>query len=105
LNPDFGAVLFWRDEDSQGAADESALPLTDGLKSRLHEFYRWFNELYLSADEPASQLDNRLFDDHGIELWEQLLSELQAHCRVIYYSQELAAYFESPEKFKAARGL
>ena len=50
-----------------------------------------------------SQLDNRLFDDTGIELWEQLRSELHGRYRVIYYSQELAEYFETPELFRTTR--
>lgn len=103
LNPDFDAILFWRDEQSQAKADERTLPLTSGLRQRLDEFYRWFSELYLDADGPRSQLDDRLFDDRGVELWEQLRSELQGQYRVIYYSQELAAYFETPDLFIAKR--
>jgi len=48
-------------------------------------------------------LDNRLFDDTGIELWEQLRSELQGQYRVIYYSLELAEHFETPEQFRVTR--
>ena len=103
LSPDFDAILFWRDEQSQAKADERALPLSDGLRQRLDEFYRWFSELYLSADEPRSRLDNRLFDDTGMELWEQLRSELQGQYQVTYYSQEFAEYFETPELFRATR--
>jgi len=103
LSLDFDAILFWRDGQSQDKADERALPLSDGLKQRLDEFYKWCSELYLLADEPRSQLDNRLFDDRGIELWEELRSELQGQYRVTYYSQELAEYFETPELFRVAR--
>jgi hypothetical protein len=105
LSPDFDAILFWHDEQSQGVADERALPITDGLRQRLDEFYRWFSELYLNleAHERRSSLDNRLFDDRGMELWEQLRSELQGQYQVIYYSQELAAYFETPELFRQYR--
>jgi hypothetical protein len=103
LSMDFDAILFWRDDQSQDKADQHALPLSDGLRQRLDEFYRWFSELHLLADGPRSQLDNRLFDDRGIELWEQLRSELQGQYRVIYYSQELAEYFDTPELFRAAR--
>src|SRR4051794_38479761 len=103
LYPDFDAVLFWRDEQSQAKADESALPLTGVLRQQLGEFYKWFSELHLNADASRSHLDNRLFDDRGIELWEQLRLELQGHYRVIYYSQELAEYFETPQLFEARR--
>jgi len=103
LSPDFDAILFWRDEQSSAVADERTLPLSDGLRQRLDEFYRWFSELYLSADGPRSQVDNRLCDDTGIELWEQLRSELQGQYRVIYYSLELAEHFETPEQFRVTR--
>jgi len=103
LNPDFDAILFWRDEQSRDKVDERTLPLTGALRERLEEFYRWFSELYLQADGPRSRLDNRLFDDSGIELWEQLRSELQGQYRVIYYSQELAEYFDTPELFRVTR--
>src|ERR1051325_3195207 len=103
LSPDFDAILFWRDEQSQDKADERALPLSDGLSKRLDEFYRWFGELYLQADAPRSRMDNRLFDDSGIALWEQLRSELQGQYRVVYYSLELLDYFETPELFRATR--
>src|SRR5687768_7002750 len=103
LNLDFDAILFWRDEQSRGKVDERELPLSDALRQRLDEFYRWFSELYLLADERSSQLDNRLFDDTGVVLWEQLRLELQGQYRVIYYSQELAEYFETPRAFKVAR--
>jgi hypothetical protein len=103
LSPDWDAIIFWRDEQGQDKADDRAFPLSDALRQRLDEFYKWFDELYLSADGPRSQLDNRLFDDKGIELWEQLRSELQGQFEVIYYSQELAEYFATPELFKATR--
>jgi len=103
LGPDFGAILFWRDEQCQSAVDDRTLPLTDGLRRRLDEFYGWFNELYLSADEQRTRMDNRLFDETGIELWEQLRAELQSQYRMIYYSQELAEYFDTPELFRATR--
>src|SRR3954464_5012989 len=102
LFPDWDALLFWRDEQSQEKIDDTLLPFSPGLRQRLDDFYRWFSELYLDADDRPSKSDNRLFDDRGIELWEQLRSELP-HFHVIYYSQEFAEYFDSAEQFKAAR--
>jgi hypothetical protein len=103
LNPDFDAIVFWRDEQSQDKVDARALPLTDAFRERLDEFYRWFSELYLEADGLRSRLNNRLFDDRGIELWDPLRSEVQGQYRVIYYSQELAEYFDTPEFFRVTR--
>src|SRR5687768_1428471 len=103
LNLDWDAALFWHDAESQSKVDERALPLSEGLEDRLTEFYRWFSELYLLADEPGSPLDKRLFDDRGIVLWEELAEELRGEYRVIYYSLEFADYFETVDEFEGAR--
>jgi len=79
------------------------LPLSGKLRRRPDEFYRWFCELQLLADPPSTPIDRRLFDEAGIELWEQLRAELQGQYEVIYYSQEFADYFTSPELFRTSR--
>ena len=103
LSPDFDAILFWRDELGQGIADQRSLPLSEVCRDRLREFYRWFSELHLIADEKRSRLDARLFDEKGLILWKQLRSDLQGRYDVVYYSQELGEYFETPELFSNAR--
>jgi len=103
LRPDFDAILFWRDEQGQGVADEALLQLTHACRARLDEFYRWFTELHLIADGKRSPLDARIFDDRGIDLWKQLRADLEGRYAVVYYSQELAEYFETPELFSKAR--
>jgi hypothetical protein len=103
LHPDFDAILFWRDEQGQGVADECSLPLTDGCRAQLSEFYRWFTELHLTSDEKRSPLDARLFDERGIDLWKRVRAELEGRYGVVYYSQELAEYFETPELLSKAR--
>jgi len=103
LSLDFDAILFWYDEQGQEEIDEKTLGISEGLRQELDRFYFWFSELYLAADELASPLDNRLFDDRGFELWELLRAELAGRYRVIYWSQEFGEYAETPEEFRRMR--
>ena len=101
---DFDAILFWYDEQGQEQIDEKTLGISEGLREELERFYFWFSELYLVEEVfSGSDLDNRLFDDRGLKLWELLRAELVGRYRVIYWSREFSDYFDTPEEFRRVR--
>lgn len=100
---DFDAIVFWFDEQGQEKIDEKTLDLSDELIRKLDELYAWFGDLYLDNDELPSDLDNRLFDDGALELWESLRAELAGRYNVIYYSREFMLYVDTPEAFRRLR--
>jgi hypothetical protein len=105
LMPDWNAVLFYRDAKGSEAVDEDSLPISTALKRELRDFYAWFSEMFLHDDprEPISDMDRRLMDNRGVELWECLSRELSGAYRVIFHSHELHRDFDRPEEFKAMR--
>jgi hypothetical protein len=101
---DFDAILFWYDEQGQEQIDEKTLGISDGLRQQLNRFYFWFSELYLTEEVHSGRdVDNRLFDDRALELWELLRAELAGRYRVIYWSREFSDYFDTPEEFRHMR--
>jgi hypothetical protein len=56
-----------------------------------------------NSDEKRPRLEARLFDETGLRLWKQLRADLEGRYTVVYYSQELGEYFETPELFGKAR--
>ena len=103
LSPDWDTMLFWRDAQNRDAVDESALPVSDALRSELDNCYKWFSEMLFAEDSKPTAIDRRLFDDRAFELWERLRTELGLEYRVLFRSQEFACEFESPQDFKNAR--
>jgi hypothetical protein len=103
LSPDWDTMLFWWDEQGQGAADESTLPISNALRCDLDDCYKWFSEMFLAEDAKPTLMDQRLFDARAFGLWERLRMELRFECHVLFYSQEFACKFEGPMDFKAAQ--
>ena len=66
-----------RRDGEGGRVDESALPISEALKKRLGDYYAYFAELYCQEDHPpVSDMDRRLLDSTGLEIWQQLRREL-----------------------------
>jgi hypothetical protein len=105
LMPDWNSTLFWRDTEGHGHIDEEALPISDSLKHRLECYYKHFSELYFEAsDQPIiPDVEKRLLDDTGLEIWQMLRKELTGFYRVLFYSAEFGDSFENPEEFVAVR--
>jgi hypothetical protein len=101
---DWDSTLFWRDAEGGGRIDEATFPISDALKRRLSDYYKHYSELYyLDTSRPVPDLEKRLLDDTGLEIWQQLRSELSGVYRVLFHSEELEDSFESPEDFIARR--
>ena len=103
---DWDSTLFWRDAEGGGRIDEATLPISAGLKRRLDEYYLHYSELYNQDSHPipdVPNLEKRLLDDAGLEIWRQLRAELAGIYRVLFYSEELGDSFDSPEAFVARR--
>jgi hypothetical protein len=102
---DWDATLFWRDAEGGGRIDEATLPISADLKRRLSDYYKHYSELHCQdgTREPIPDLENRLLDDTGLEIWQQLLGELDGLYRVLFQSEEFGCSFESPQEFIAKR--
>jgi hypothetical protein len=80
------------------------LPISPSLKLKLADYYRHYSELYLlDTKGPVPELEKRLLDDTGLEIWRQLRAELEGIYRVLFYSAELGDTFETPENFLTVR--
>jgi len=101
---DWDSTLFWRDTEGGGRIDEGTLPISSELRRRLDDYYKHYSELfYRDGYGPVPDLEKRLLDDTGLEIWRQLRAELAGIHRVLFYSEELGDSFETPEEFVAAR--
>ena len=101
---DWDSTLFWRDSEGQGRIDETTLPISDELKRRLLYYYKHFSDLYYEDNSPpVPDLEKRILDDVGLDIWRQLRVELDGVYRVLFHSDELSHPFESPEEFLAIR--
>jgi hypothetical protein len=103
LSPDWDALLFWRDEQSQSAVDDARLPISDSLRAKLRSFGALHSELYFAEGEKPSDLDVRLLDNNGLAVWSELLKELAGLCRVLFFSHEFMESFERVEDFTTAQ--
>jgi hypothetical protein len=103
---DWDSTLFWRDAEGSGRIDEMTLPINDDLKQRLNAYYKHYTELYyLDTNRPVPEVEKRLLDNVGLEIWQQLRLELSGIYRVIFHSEELEDSFESLDDFLASRVL
>jgi hypothetical protein len=100
---DLDSTLFWQDGEG-GRVDESALPISEALKKRMHDYYAHFAELYYRDHHPRiSDMDRRLLDGAGLEIWQQLRQELDGLYRVLFFSEEFSDAFDSPAQFIVQR--
>jgi hypothetical protein len=101
---DWDSTLFWRDAEGGGRIDEATFPISDALKRRLSDYYKHYSELYFqNTGRPVPDLEKRLLDDNGLDLWQQLRAELAGVYRVLFYSDEFACEFNSPDEFITKR--
>jgi len=102
---DWDSTVFFFDAEGQDRIDEETLPISADLKRQLNEYYKHYSDVYLCADfgEKATPLDERLLDDTGLQIWQQLRTELVGFYRVIFYSFEFGEKFDDPQQFIAAR--
>jgi hypothetical protein len=101
---DWDSTLFWRDAAGGGRIDEATLPISTGLKRRLDDYYRHYSDLFFrDGYGPVPDLEKRLLDDTGLEIWRQLRAELAGIYEVLFDSEEFGCSFDSPEEFLAAR--
>jgi hypothetical protein len=98
------STLWWREPDSGSPVDEALLPISSDLKQQLKEYYRTYSELYLNdSKEAVADLEKRLLDGTGLELWRRLRTELAGKYHVLFHSEEFACDFDNPDEFLAAR--
>ncbi len=98
--------LSWLNEELMniGPVGEVELPISDSLRAQLADFNHWHLELCESGEGVASQLDQRLYDEKGLALWEQLQTELGSEYRILHPSHEFGKELEdSPGKLRAAQ--
>ena len=102
---DWDSTLFWRDDEGCGRIDESTLPISDGLRRMLGDYYKKYSEIYLGGHDHSliPELDKRLLDDAGLVIWRELLRELADIYRVLFYSEQFEHSFEDPEEFVTRR--
>ena len=103
LNPDWNALLFWRDEQSQSAVDDAALPISDSLRAQLGSFGALHSELYFSEVGTPSEIDIYLLDEKGLLVWQDLRRELGADYCVLFFSHQFMESFGRVEDFEAAQ--
>ena len=102
LAADWDMVLEWVDGVHSGPVDPKSLPISPELRMKLGKWYSQFSELFLSDDarsHPSDDLDWWLFDEAGVEIWQQLLLELQGAYEVVYSSWHFGL-LERPEEWE-----
>lgn len=98
------STLWWREQENSGPVDEALLPISNDLKQQLNEYYKSYSELYLDDNKGAvADLEKRLLDDTGLELWRRLRTELAGKYHVLFHSEEFGCDFDNPDEFLAAR--
>ena len=100
------STLFWWDwnHGSQGRIDEATLPISPKLRRQLDDWYMTYSNLYHQEGEvPAPDLEKRLLDDKGIEIWQRLRAELAGAYQVLLFSQQFGRPFETPEELDLER--
>jgi hypothetical protein len=100
------ATLFWWDwnSGSQGAIDEAMLPISAESRRQLDEWYRMYSEIYHEDHTiPNQEMEERLLDEKGFELWKRLRNELSGVYEVLFFSQRLGKPFTTPEEFDSER--
>jgi hypothetical protein len=100
------STLFWWDwnHGTQGRIDEATLPISAELRRQLDEWYTTYSELYHQDHEsPVPDLEKRLLDDKGREIWQRLQAELDGVYRALLFSQQFGRPFETPEEFDLER--
>jgi len=104
LSLDWDSTLFYHDAEGTDRIDEATLPISDALKKRLDDYYKYYSELHYQDDSrPVPDLEKRLLDDTGLEIWRQLRAEVGHVYRILFWSQEFGDHFESPEEFMMIR--
>jgi hypothetical protein len=100
-----GHVLYRLDEHlvNVGPIDPAKLPISQSLCDQLSDLGRWHAEMCDGMGGPATRLDERLYDEKGAAIWEQLLTELGDGYRVIFPSHEFNEEFPSPKDLRAAQ--
>ena len=100
------STLFWWDwnRGSQDRIDEATLPITPRLRHQLDQWYAVYSELYHQDNKgPPAEMEKRLLDDKGIEIWNQLQMELAGTYEVLLFSQQFSRPFKNPEELDLER--
>jgi len=98
--------LYWLDEKlvNTGPVGQNELPISNALRAQLQHFNRWHEELCHSDSGAPTLLDQRLYDERGAVLWEELQRELGSDYRVLHPSHEFERKLEDcSEQLRAAQ--
>src|SRR6266567_561701 len=100
FNAGWDGPLFWLNDQmvNTGPVNEADLPISSSLRDQLRDFNCWHEEL--CGEGSPSPLDERLYDERGAALWEQLSKELGGVYEVVYPSHEFDCEFGSPEELR-----
>ena len=89
LMSDYHCFPLWA---MPGNVNPDDLPLSDELKSSLHQwatsFDRTLNHDYPPDSGFANPQDEEAFEAEGLRLWQELRRELRDLYEVVYYSQQ-----------------
>ncbi|GBF81116.1 hypothetical protein [Aphanothece sacrum] len=91
LMADYNYYPLWDMEDPDNI-DPNELPLTQETKKRLLQWSKTYDQI-LSLDDPSSsdfanEIEAKVFESEGIQLWKQLQQELKPEYEVFYFSEE-----------------
>jgi hypothetical protein len=101
MAPDWDGVLW---DFKGGQVNLNDIPLSDDLRSALHDWLKlhskiWEDEEY--KNDATAQLDWKLLDLRGVELWKRVRQELAGQCDVVYASHIFNDYFSDPEHLES----
>ena len=89
---DYGCYpLWWHDSDQIGNIEPATLPLSQATLKRL-EALAEANNAQLNWDDPANspeptEAELDAWEREGVELWQQLQTELSPDYEVVYFSE------------------
>ena len=105
LMADYGCDPLWWDEpDEVGDFDPATLPLSQQTINRLYDWANAYDNR-LNWDDPyespeLSSEEINTFDRQGINLWQQLRTELAPNYEVFYYSDRLQKLLTNPREIE-----
>jgi hypothetical protein len=97
--PDTVLVEWW--EGGQSVQPDS-LGLSPETRAMLLQWYKTWSRIWIldKGDKPTEQLDWKLYDEQGLQIWKRLCHELVGRFQVLFYSHTLEEDFDDPVRFE-----